>query len=93
MVRGLMALVLRRVLAWLVWSSTPRTWKSWSFATKFRCRVGTSAGLGSVGATASSSLRRAATCRGRPGAPYTPSSPSSTGESNPRLSRERSGYR
>jgi hypothetical protein len=47
----------------------PRTWKSWSFAISCRCSVGKPAGLGSVGATASSSLRRAATCRGRPGAP------------------------
>jgi hypothetical protein len=49
--------------------STPRTWKSWSFATNFRCSVGRSAGLGFGGATASSSPRRAATWHGRPGAP------------------------
>jgi hypothetical protein len=62
MVRSLMALVLRRVLAWLVWSDEhPRTWKSWSFAISCRCSVGTSAGPGFGGATGASSLRRA-TC-------------------------------
>jgi hypothetical protein len=46
-------------------TSTPRTWKSWSFATNFRCSVGTSAGPGFVGATGSSSPRRGTTRRKR----------------------------
>ena len=94
MVRSLMALVLRRVLAWLVWSDEhAKDLEIVVLRHHFRCSVGTSAGPGFGGATGSSSLRRAATCHGRRGAPYTQSGPSSTGESNPLLSREGSGCR
>jgi hypothetical protein len=72
MVRSPMALVLRRVLAWLVWSNEHAKDLEIvvSFATNFRCSVDTSAGPGFGGATGSSSLRRAATCHVRPGAPF-----------------------
>ena len=69
MVRSLVALVLRRVLAWLVGSNEhAKDLEIVVFATNFRCSVGASAGLGFGGATGSSSPQRAATWHGRPGA-------------------------
>jgi hypothetical protein len=70
MVRSLVALVLRRVLVWVVRSKEHakdleivvlRHQRRWS--------VGNSADLGSAGAIASSSPWRAAIYHGRPGAP------------------------
>jgi hypothetical protein len=70
MVRSLMALVLQRVLAWLVWSDEhAKDLEMWSFATNFRCSVGASASPGFVGATGSSLPRRVTTWHGRRGAP------------------------
>ena len=70
MVPSLMALVFRRVLAWLASGNEHvKDLELWSFATNFRCSVDTLAGLGFGGANGSSSARRVATCHGRPGVP------------------------
>jgi hypothetical protein len=70
MVRSLMALVLRRVLIWLVRSNEhAKDLEIVVLRHQLQVPVGTLAGRDFVGATGSSSPRRAATWRGRPGAP------------------------
>jgi hypothetical protein len=70
MVRSLMALVLRRVLAWLVWSDEHAKDLEIVVLRHQLQVLGRQAGRPRIRwSDRSSSLRRAAICRGRPGVP------------------------